>query len=76
LPGSAPGFPEGGEFMRAIVDPELCTGCELCVSTCPDIFEMDGDIAKTKVDIITDAAVDCARQAAEDCPATAIKIEE
>ena len=62
--------------MRAIVDPELCTGCELCVSTCPDIFEMDGDIAKTKVDIIIDAAVDCARQAAEDCPSTAIKLEE
>jgi len=62
--------------MRAIVDPELCTGCELCVSTCPDIFEMAGDIAKVKVDIIPDAAMDSARQAAEDCPATAIKIEE
>jgi len=76
MPGIAFGFLEGGEFMRAIVDPELCTGCELCVGTCPDIFEMVGDIAKTKVDLIPDAAVDCTRQATEDCPSTAIKIEE
>ena len=62
--------------MRAIVDPELCTGCELCVNSCPDIFEMDGDIARVKVELVADAAMDCARQAAEECPATAIKIEE
>jgi ferredoxin len=37
---------------------------------------MAGDIAKVKVDIIPDAAMDSARQAAEDCPAVAIKIEE
>jgi ferredoxin len=62
--------------VRAIIDAELCTGCELCVSSCPDLFEMAGDIAKTKADIVPDAAMDCARQAAEDCPAVAIKIEE
>ena len=62
--------------MKAIIDAELCTGCELCVSSCPDLFEMTGDIATVKVDIIADAAMDCARQAAEDCPAVAIKIEE
>jgi ferredoxin len=62
--------------MKAIIDPELCTGCELCVSGCPELFEMSGDIAKVKVDVVPDAAKDCARQAAEDCPATAIKIEE
>lgn len=62
--------------MKAIIDPELCTGCELCVSTCPDLFEMSGDIAKVKVDIVPDGATDCARQATEDCPAVAIKIED
>lgn len=62
--------------MKAIIDPELCTGCELCVSTCPDLFQMEGDIAKVIVEVIPEGAIDSARQAAEDCPAVAIKLEE
>jgi ferredoxin len=62
--------------MKAIIDKEACTGCELCVSTCPDIFEMAGDVAIAKVEIVPEAAQDCVRQAVEDCPVTAIKIEE
>jgi ferredoxin len=34
--------------MKVSVDKELCTGCELCVTSCPDVFEMDGDVAKAK----------------------------
>ena len=34
--------------MKAKVNPELCTGCGLCVETCPEVFEMDGDKAKVK----------------------------
>ena len=62
--------------MKVIIDAELCTGCELCVSTSPDLFEMSGDVAKVKVDLVPDAAIDSARQSVEDCPASAIKIEE
>ena len=62
--------------MKAIVDAELCTGCELCVSTCPELFEMSGDIAKVKIDPVPDAQKDCAKQAVEDCPAVAIKVED
>ena len=46
--------------MKATVDPDLCTGCELCVSTCPEVFEMNDDVAV---------------EAADDCPSEAISIE-
>jgi len=62
--------------MRATVDPDLCTGCELCVDTAPDVFEMQNDLAAAKVDIVPEDAEDLAREAAESCPAEAIKIEE
>lgn len=61
--------------MKAMIDPDLCTGCELCVSTCPEVFEMDGDIAKVIVDVVPADSEDCAREAADDCPAEAIKVE-
>jgi len=62
--------------MKASVDKELCTGCELCVSSCPDIFEIEGDTATVKVDIIPEGAEECVQQAAEDCPSSAIKVED
>ena len=62
--------------MKVSVDKELCTGCELCVSSCPDIFEIEGDVAKVKVDAIPEGGEECVQQAAEDCPSSAIKVEE
>ncbi len=61
--------------MKAVVDADLCTGCELCTQTCPDVFEMEDDVAKTKVDEVPAGSEDCANQAAEECPVEAIKIE-
>ena len=29
--------------MQANVDEELCIGCELCTSICPEVFSMDDD---------------------------------
>jgi len=61
--------------MKAIVDADLCTGCELCVSTCPEVFEMEDDIAIVIVDVVPPDSEDSAQEAADDCPAEAIKIE-
>jgi ferredoxin len=62
--------------MKAKVDPDLCTGCELCVDTCPDVFEMQDDIAVVKVDVVPADSQECAEESAETCPAEAIEIEQ
>jgi len=67
---------KGGEEMKVSVDADLCTGCELCVETCPEVFEMDGDIAVSKTDEVPEEAEDSARQAADECPVEAITVEE
>ena len=62
--------------MKAVVDQDTCTGCELCVNSCPDIFEMqDNGLAKEKVDSVPSDSEDCAKEAAESCPVEAISIE-
>lgn len=63
-------------MMKAIVDRETCIGCGLCESTCPDLFVMD-DEEKAKVIVaeIAKQAEECAKQAAEECPVTAITVE-
>ena len=62
--------------MKASVDPDLCTGCGLCVDTCPEVFEMNDALAKVIVAEIPDKAVDACREAADNCPVEAIKVEE
>jgi ferredoxin len=62
--------------MKARVDAELCTGCGLCVDTCPDVFEMRDDKAVVKVSSIPSKSVDCSKEAANNCPVEAISVEE
>ncbi len=61
--------------MKATVDQDLCVGCGLCPELCPEVFRMDGDKAVAKVDEVPAEAEDACRDAAEQCPAEAIKIE-
>ena len=36
--------------MRVTVDEETCIGCGLCAETCPEVFEMNDEKARVKVD--------------------------
>jgi len=61
--------------MKATVDENLCTGCGLCADTCSAVFEMKDDKAVVKGNSVPDDAVDCANEAASNCPVEAIKVE-
>ncbi|MFW6286310.1 MAG: ferredoxin [Candidatus Sumerlaeota bacterium] len=61
--------------MKAQVDADACIGCELCPETCPEVFEMDGDIAVVKVDEVPADAEDSAKEAEDLCPVDAITVE-
>ena len=60
-------------MARIIVDEELCIGCGLCASLCPDVFEMDDD-NKVKVKGGTCAGTDL-NDVASQCPVEAIKLD-
>ena len=62
--------------MKAKIDEDLCTACELCVDTCPEVFEMGDDVAVVIVDTVPADSEESAKEAAESCPAEAIIIEE
>ena len=63
--------------MKAIVDPDLCTGCEDCVEGCPAVFVMnDEGLAEVKVPVVPADAEEACRTAADDCPAAAIELED
>jgi len=62
--------------MKAIVDLDLCTGCGLCVDTCPGVFEMDDAVARVLVERVPEDALSTCREAADNCPLEAINIKE
>ncbi|HHT9125177.1 MAG TPA: ferredoxin [Candidatus Brocadiia bacterium] len=62
--------------MRAKVDPDICTGCELCTQTCPEVFEMQGDKAVAITGDVPEEVIETCRQAAEECPVEAIILTE
>ena len=62
--------------MKVVVDEELCTGCGLCVDTCPEVFEMGDETARVIADPVPEEAQSSVKQAAEECPVEAITVEE
>lgn len=61
--------------MRASVDPQVCIGCTLCTQTCPEVFKMEGDKAVAYKDPVPEALEEACKNAAEQCPVSAITTE-
>ena len=61
--------------MKVRVDADLCIGCETCVDICPEIFEMNDDIAITKTDSVPADLQGSCREAEDACAVDAIIID-
>jgi ferredoxin len=61
--------------MRVIVDEDACVGDGSCAELCPEVFEMQGDLALVRVDKVPEEAEERCREAAEACPVEAIRIQ-
>ncbi len=62
--------------MKVKIDPELCTGDEICVQLCPEVFEMQEDKAIVIMNDVPKDLQDSVRESADSCPSEAIIIEE
>lgn len=62
--------------MKASIDRDGCIACELCATTCPDVFRMaDDGLAEVYVEEVPEGAEGCAKEAEEGCPTSVIKVE-
>ena len=61
-------------MAKVKIDESLCTGCGLCASNCPEVFEVGDD---NLAHIISDDPKGCdLKEIAEQCPVDAILIEK
>ncbi len=61
--------------VRVKVDPDECTGCALCVDTCPEVFEMVVSLAVARQSEVPPGVEELCMQAVEDCPVEAIRVD-
>jgi ferredoxin len=63
--------------MKATVDEDICLGCGVCAIVCPEVFVMgDNGKAQVKATPTPPEAESTCRDAADQCPVTAITIED
>ena len=61
--------------MKALVNPQMCIGCNLCAQGCPEVFLMEGDKAVVHTALVPRTSEKSCRQAMRECPVSAIDLE-
>jgi ferredoxin len=61
--------------MKIKIDADACIGCGLCVSTCPEVYEMKDDKAVVIGSVVAKEVEESAKRGADECPVTAIVVE-
>ena len=54
--------------MKIMIDQDICTGCAVCETICPEVFEVPELIAIIKLNPIPPELCNRAKEAAETCP--------
>ncbi len=62
-------------FIMKVRVEDTCTACELCIDTCPEVFEMGSDMAQVIVAEVPPEFEDAVQQAADECPSESIIVE-
>ena len=53
---------------------EMCIGCGLCTTTCPEVFSMNDEGVAIAIDEeVAEELLDTATEAKENCPVSAIE---
>ena len=62
--------------MKAIVNQDTCSGCGLCISTVPEVFEVNADGKAEACGHTTDENRAAVQEAIDACPVQAISAED
>lgn len=62
--------------MKAIVNQDTCIGCGLCISTVPEVFEVNADGKAEACGRTTDENRAAVQEAIDACPVQAISAED
>lgn len=62
--------------MKAIVSQDTCIGCGLCISTVPEVFEVNADGKAEACGHTTDENRAAVQEAIDACPVQAISAED
>lgn len=61
--------------LKVVIDKPACCGYGICAEICPDVYKLDENgIVYVEDEIVPEGLEDSAREGAEACPQSALKV--